>query len=59
LEKLHETLNKKTEAAASALKELLGSIRLEPVMDKEVDLLYGLSSSCEIASPAATQPVKQ
>lgn len=31
LEKLHETLNKNTKASALALRDLLGSIELEPV----------------------------
>ncbi len=34
LERLHETLNKNTTMAASALKELLGNIELESVTDE-------------------------
>ena len=33
LEKFQETLNKNTKASALALKELLGTIELEPVKD--------------------------
>ena len=44
LERLHETLNKNTAASAMALKELLGAIRMEPVLDKDSDPLYGLEA---------------
>ncbi len=37
LEKLHETLSKNTTSSALALKEVLGTIRLEPISDKESD----------------------
>ncbi len=37
LEKFHETLSKKTTAAALALKGVLGPIKLEPVIDEEFD----------------------
>ena len=38
LEKLNDTLNKNTIASSEALKELLGDITLEPVLNKEADL---------------------
>lgn len=37
LDKFHETLNKSTTASALALKEVLGQIELEPVIDREFD----------------------
>jgi len=37
LERLRETLNKNTVSSALALKELLGPIRLEPIMDESKD----------------------
>ena len=44
LERLNETLNKKTTAAAWALKEILGTIKLEPVTDKNSDFYYIVSN---------------
>lgn len=41
LEKLRETLNKNTVSSAKALKELLGPIKLEPIMEKNKDF-YGI-----------------
>ena len=38
LERLNETLNKNTVASALALKELLGTVTLEPVLSKASDL---------------------
>jgi len=52
LENLRETLNEKTSVAALALKELLGSIRLEPIMEKDKDfysVIEGLGRT--ISSP--------
>ncbi|MBI4341721.1 MAG: hypothetical protein HY598_05510 [Candidatus Omnitrophica bacterium] len=37
LERLREMLNRNAGAAAQALKELLGTIRLEPITDQEAD----------------------
>ena len=37
LKKLHETLSKNTVSSASVLKEVLGTIQLEPISDKESD----------------------
>ena len=48
LERLNETLNKNTVSSALALKELLGSIRLEPIADKEKDV-YSLITDGEYA----------
>jgi len=44
LENLYETLKKNTTTSALALKELLGTIRLEPVSDKESDFYYIISN---------------
>ncbi len=44
LEKLQETLNKNTVTSSSALKEVLGPIRLEPVSDKESDFYQIINS---------------
>jgi len=41
LEKLYETLSKNTTSSALALKELLGPIKLEPIMDVDKDF-YGI-----------------
>ncbi len=51
LENLRETLNKNTVSSATALKELLGSITLEPILEEKDDF-YGIVKNCEeIASP--------
>ncbi len=44
LEKLHETLNKNAVSSTLALKEILGTIQLEPVSDKESDFCYIISN---------------
>ena len=41
---LRDTLNKNTVSSSLALKELLGSISLEPVIDKKSDFFYIVSS---------------
>ena len=41
LDRFHETLNKNTTSSALALKEVLGPIRLEPIMDRDEDF-YGI-----------------
>ncbi len=40
LAELHGTLSRNTAASAGALKELLGTVRLEPVSDQESDLSW-------------------
>ena len=40
LEKLHETLSKNTVTSGLALKEVLGTIQLEPISEKESDFYY-------------------
>ncbi len=42
LDRLRETLNKNTVISSLALKELLGVIRLEPIMDEKADLYWTL-----------------
>ncbi len=59
LKKLHETLNKNTTASALALKELLGSIKLEPVT--ESSSLYEIATLLPVArndtlSPGIAKP---
>ncbi len=44
LGRLHETLNKNTTSSALALKEILGTIKLEPVTDKNSDFYYIVSN---------------
>ncbi len=44
LEKLHETLSKNTVSSALVLKEILGTIQLEPVSDEESDFYYIISN---------------
>ena len=44
LEKLRDTLNQNTVSSSLALKELLGSISLEPVIDKKSDFFYIVSN---------------
>ena len=44
LERLQEILNKNTVTSSSALKEVLGSIRLEPISDKESDFYQIISN---------------
>ena len=44
LEKLRDTLNQNTVASSLALKELLGSISLEPIADKKSDFYYIISN---------------
>ncbi len=44
LENLHETLNKNTVSSALALKEVLGTIQLEPVSNKESDFYQILNN---------------
>ena len=58
LESLHETLNKNTCSSALALKDLLGTMQLEPIKDENEDF-YGLvgeasqiASSPDVASRA-------
>lgn len=46
LDNLHSTLNKNTVASALALKDILGTMRLEPIADKEEDV-YSLISDGE------------
>ena len=53
LEQFQETLNRNTIASALALKEVLGSIRMEPVLTQEEDPLWGLGEKGEIASVAS------
>ena len=48
LDKLHTTLSKNTACSALALKELLGTIRLEPITDKDADI-YSIISDGEYA----------
>ena len=53
MENLHETLDKRTSSSALALKDLLGTIRLEPISEESEDF-YGIIDNLEIASaPAA------
>ena len=42
LERFQETLNRNTVASALALKEVLGLIRMEPVLTQEQDPLWGM-----------------
>ncbi|MCK4947752.1 MAG: recombinase family protein [Candidatus Aureabacteria bacterium] len=44
LDRLHETLSKNTTSSALALKEILGTIKLEPVTDKNSDFYYIVSN---------------
>ena len=44
LEKLRDTLNQNTVSSSLALKELLGSVSLEPVTDKKSDFYYTISN---------------
>ncbi|MDD2703013.1 MAG: recombinase family protein, partial [Candidatus Omnitrophica bacterium] len=46
LENLRETLNKNTVSSAMALKELMGDIVLEPVLEEKDDF-YGIVKGCE------------
>ena len=55
LERLYETLSKNTTSSALALKEVLGPIKLEPVMDKDKDF-YSIIEGLEIASSAPSGP---
>lgn len=55
LEKLHQTLSKNTTSSALALKELLGPIRLEPIMDVDKDF-YGIMEGNFGDSSATTEP---
>ena len=43
LENLRDTLNKNTVASGLAIKELLGTIKLEPVLSKDADFYRRLS----------------
>ncbi len=43
MEELRDTLNQNTVTSSLALKELLGSISLEPVTDKKSDFYYIVS----------------
>ena len=54
LDKFHETLSKKTTAAALALKEVLGPIKLEPVTDKEFDPESIIEGKDPSARPSAS-----
>ena len=51
LEKLHETLDKNTTASALALKELLGTVRLEPIRDEVDDLCKEIASAQTESGP--------
>ena len=51
LERLRETLNKNTVSSALALKELLGTIRLEPISDKKSDFYYLLKDGQQVFKP--------
>ena len=45
LERFHETLQKDTVASALALREVLGTIRMEPVLTQEQDPFSGIASA--------------
>jgi len=51
LKRLRETLNKNTVSSALTLKELLGTIRLEPISDKESDFYYLLRDGKQVFKP--------
>ena len=56
LENLHETLDKKTCSSALALKDLLGTIQLEPISEENEDFYrliegFGIASSPPLADP--------
>ncbi len=44
LERLHEILSKNTVSSTLALKEVLGTIQLEPISDEESDFYYIISN---------------
>lgn len=49
LEKLRETLSRNTVSSALALKEVLGTIRLEPVSEEKEDFYGIMNNGTEIA----------
>ena len=58
LERLNETLSKNTTSSALALKGLVGSIRLEPISDKESDFYYLLKDGKQVFKPYYVAHIK-